>query len=133
MRPEAVYRSYRQLGDHRTDYLLYALPMPSWRMGPDWEDGVRQAEVGPQDERPTTAEVVLPAEPPVLEGAGLRLRPYGADDLETLVASIDEETVRWLSHVPWPYGEAAGLRVPRVRRRLLAGASGPLRDRRRSE
>ena len=107
-RPEAVYRSYRQVGDHRTDYLLYALPMTSWRRGPDWEDGVRQAEVVAQEKRPTTAAVVLPAEPPVLAGAGLRLRPYGADDLESLVASIDEETVRWLSHVPWPYDAAAG-------------------------
>ena len=107
-RPEAVYRSYRQVGAQRTDYLLYALPMPSWGMGPDWTDGVRQAEVDPQVERPPTAEVVLPAEPPVLEGGGLRLRPYRADDLETLTASVDEETVRWLSHVPWPYGEEAG-------------------------
>ena len=107
-RPEALYRSYRQVGDRRADYILYALPMPSWHFGPDWEDGVRQADVEPQDERPPTAEVVLPAEPPVLEGAGLRLRPYRADDLETLVASIDEETVRWLSHVPWPYDEVAG-------------------------
>ena len=109
-RPEAVYRSYRQVGVQRTDYLLYALPMPSWGVGPDWTDGVRQAEVDPQDERPPTAEVVLPAEPPVLEGGGLRLRPYRADDLETLTASVDEETVRWLSHVPWPYGEEAGRR-----------------------
>jgi RimJ/RimL family protein N-acetyltransferase len=107
-RPEAIYRSYRQVADHRTDYVLHALPMPSWHRGPEWEDGIGQAEVGPQDVRPPTAEVVLPAEPPVLEGAGLRLRPYRADDLETLVASIDEETVRWLSHVPWPYDEAAG-------------------------
>jgi RimJ/RimL family protein N-acetyltransferase len=107
-RPEAVYRSYRQVGARRTDYLLYALPMPSWHVGPEWGDGVGRAEVEPQQERPPTAEVLLPAEPPVLEGAGLRLRPYRADDLETLVASIDEETVRWLSHVPWPYDEAAG-------------------------
>ena len=68
-RPEAVYRSYRQVGAQRTDYLLYALPMPSWGMGPEWADGVMQAEVEPQDERPSTAEVVLPAQPPVLEGA----------------------------------------------------------------
>jgi RimJ/RimL family protein N-acetyltransferase len=116
-RPEAVYRSYRQVGERRTDYLLYALPMPSWMMGPDWVDGVGQAEVEPQDERPPTAELALPAEPPVLEGGGLRLRPYRADDLETLVASIDEETVRWLSHVPWPYAEDAG-------RGFLAFAAG---------
>ena len=107
-RPEAVYRSYRQIGEKRTDYILYALPMPSWRVGPEWEDGVRQAEVAPQEERPPTQDVVLPAEPPVLEGAGLRLRAYRAADLEALIASIDEETVRWLSHVPWPYDEAAG-------------------------
>ena len=107
-RPEALYRSYRQVGGQRTDYILYALPMPSWEMGSDWEDGMREAEVEPQNERPPTAEVVLPAEPPVLEGAGLRLRPYRAGDLDTLVASIDEETVRWLGHVPWPYGEEAG-------------------------
>jgi RimJ/RimL family protein N-acetyltransferase len=107
-RPEAVYRSYRQVGDHRTDYVLHALPLPSWHVGPEWDDGIGQAEVEPREERPPVAEVVLPAEPPVLEGAGLRLRPYRADDLETLVASIDEETVRWLSHVPWPYDEAAG-------------------------
>lgn len=107
-RCEAVYRSYRQVGDRRTDFLLYALPMPSWKMGPDWVDGIRQAEVEPADERPPSADVVLPAEPPILEGAGLRLRPYRADDLEPLVGSIDEETVRWLTHVPWPYTEEAG-------------------------
>ena len=107
-RPEAVYRSYRRVSERRTDYILYALPMPSWHVGPEWKDGVGQAQVEPQAERPLTAEVALPAEPPVLEGAGLRLRPYLAGDLETLVASIDEETVRWLSHVPWPYDEAAG-------------------------
>ena len=106
--PEAVYRSYRQLGDRRTDALLYALPMPSWGVGPGWVDGIRQSEVEPADERPATADVVLPAEPPVLEGADLRLRPYRADDLEPLVAAIDEETVRWLTHVPWPYTEEAG-------------------------
>ena len=107
-RPEAVYRSYRQVGERRTDYILYALPMPSWHVGPDWEDGVLQAEVEAQEERPPTAPVSLPAEPPVLEGAGVRLRPYRADDLDVLVSSIDEETVRWLSHVPWPYGVEAG-------------------------
>ena len=32
-RPEALYRSYRQVGGQRTDYILYALPMPSWEMG----------------------------------------------------------------------------------------------------
>jgi RimJ/RimL family protein N-acetyltransferase len=107
-RPEAVYRSYRQLGERRTDYLLYALPMPSWQVGPGWVDGMRQAEVEPMSERPPSAEVVLPAEPPTLAGAGLRLRPYRDDDLESLVASIDGETVRWLHHVPWPYTEEAG-------------------------
>ena len=107
-RPEAIYRSYRQVGAQRTDYILYALPMPSWHVGPEWEDGVGQAQVEAQDERPPTPKVVLPAEPPVLEGAGVRLRPYRADDLDVLVASIDEETVRWLGHVPWPYDEAAG-------------------------
>jgi len=107
-RPEAVYRSYRQVGERRTDYLLYALPMPSWNAGSAWVDGIRQAEVEPAEERPSTAELMLPAEPPTLEGVGLRLRPYRADDLEQLVASIDEETVRWLSHVPWPYDAEAG-------------------------
>lgn len=107
-RPEAVYRSYRQVGDRRTDYFLYSLPLPSWNVGPDWVDGIRQAEVEPQEVRPPTDEVVLPAEPPILEGAGLRLRPYRADDLQTLVASIDEETIRWLTHVPWPYTEEDG-------------------------
>ena len=107
-RPEAIYRSYRQVGAQRTDYILYALPMSSWLMGPSWEDGVLQAEVEAQDERPSTEEIELPAEPPVLEGAGLRLRPYRADDLDVLVASIDEETVRWLRHAPWPYSVEAG-------------------------
>jgi RimJ/RimL family protein N-acetyltransferase len=111
-RPEALYRSYRQVGDHRTDYLLYALPMASWQLGPDWEDGIRQAEVVAKEQRPTTATVVLPAEPPVLTGAGLRLRPYDASDLESLVASIDEETVSWLSHVPWPRNAAMTRSTP---------------------
>ena len=102
-RPEAVYRSYRQIGERRTDYFLYSLPMPSWGVGPGWVDGIRQAEVEPQAERAATAEVVLPAELPVLEGAGLRLRPYRGEDMPTLVGAIDEETVRWLTHVPWPY------------------------------
>ena len=91
--------------------------MPSWNIGPDWVDGIDQAEVEPTDERPPTGRVVLPAEPPVLEGAGLRLRPYRADDLETLVGAIDEETVRWLTHVPWPYTDEAG-------RGFLAFAAG---------
>ena len=116
-RPEAVYRSYRQLGERRTDSLVFALPMPSWNVGPDWVDGIDQAEVEPADERPPSGEVVLPAEPPVLEGAGLRLRPYRTDDLEALVAAIDEETVRWLTHVPWPYTDEAG-------RGFLAFAAG---------
>ncbi len=116
-RPEAVYRSYRQLGERRTDYLVYALPMPSWNVGPDWIDGIRQAVVEPAEERPTTGAVVLPAEPPILEGAGLRLRPYRSDDLEPLVAAIDAETVHWLTHVPWPYTEEAG-------RGFLAFAAG---------
>lgn len=107
-RPEALYRSYRRLGDHRTDYLLYALPMPSWQVGADWVDGVSEAQDEPMAERPAGGEAVLPAEPPVLEGAGLRLRPYRADDLPTLVAAIDEETVRWLTHVPWPYADEEG-------------------------
>lgn len=107
-RPEAIYRSYRQIGAQRTDYVLYALPMTSWLFGPGWEDGVLQAEVEAQEERPPTAEIELPAELPTLEGAGLRLRPYRADDLDTLVASIDEETVRWLSHAPWPYSVEDG-------------------------
>jgi RimJ/RimL family protein N-acetyltransferase len=107
-RPEALYRSYRRLGDHRTDYLLYALPMPSWQVGADWVDGLSEAQDEPMAERPAGGEVVLPAEPPVLEGAGLRLRPYRADDLPTLVAAIDEETVRWLTHVPWPYADEEG-------------------------
>jgi RimJ/RimL family protein N-acetyltransferase len=116
-RPEAVYRSYRQLGERRTDYLVYALPMASWNVGPNWVDGIEQADVEPAGERPPTGAVVLPAEPPVLEGAGLRLRPYRPDDLETLVAAIDEETVRWLTHVPWPYTDEAG-------RGFLAFAAG---------
>jgi len=116
-RPEAVYRSYRQLGDHRTDHVVYALPMPSWGVGPGWTDGIAQSQVEAREERPATREVVLPAEPPVLEGAGLRLRPYRPDDLEPLVAAIDEETVRWLAHVPWPYTEDAG-------RGFLAFAAG---------
>ncbi len=107
-RPEALYRSYRQVGDCRTDYVLSALPLPSWGVGPDWVDGIEQAEVEREEERPPAEALALPAEPPVLEGAGLRLRPYRAEDLEPLVASIDEETVRWLTHVPWPYDEAAG-------------------------
>jgi RimJ/RimL family protein N-acetyltransferase len=107
-RPEALYRSYRRLGDHRTDYLLYALPMPSWQVDADWVDGLSEAQDEPMAERPAGGEVVLPAEPPVLEGAGLRLRPYRADDLPTLVAAIDEETVRWLTHVPWPYADEEG-------------------------
>jgi RimJ/RimL family protein N-acetyltransferase len=106
-RPEAVYRSYRQIGDGRTDYLVYALPMPWWHVGPDWVDGVAQAEIEPLQERPPTADVVLPAQPPVLAGAGLRLRPYRADDLQALAAAIDEETVRWLTLLPWPYTEEA--------------------------
>ncbi len=116
-RPEAVYRSYRQLGQHRTDSIVYALPMPSWNVGPDWVEGIEQAEVEPVTERPPTCEVVLPAEPPILAGLGLRLRPYRADDLEALVDAIDEETVRWLAHVPWPYTEEAG-------RAFLAFAAG---------
>ncbi len=116
-RPEAVYRSYRQLGERRTDSLVFALPMPSWNMGPGWVDGISEAEVAAADERPPTAPVVLPAEPPVLEGAGLRLRPYRSDDLDALVAAIDEETVRWLTHVPWPYTDEAG-------RGFLAFAAG---------
>lgn len=107
-RPEAIYRSYRQVGERRTDYLLYSLPMPSWNVGADWVDGIRQAEVEAREERPPTGDVVLPAEPPTLEGAGLRLRPYRADDLETLVKSIDEEAARWLTQVPWPYTEDDG-------------------------
>ena len=51
---------------------------------------------------------MLPDEPPILEGGGLRLRPYRSDDLEPLVAAIDEETVRWLNRVPWPYTEEEG-------------------------
>jgi RimJ/RimL family protein N-acetyltransferase len=105
---EAVYRSYRQVGESRTDYILFALPMPSWNIGLDWVDGIDQSEVEPEGERPPTAEVLLPAEPPVIEGGGLRLRPYRADDLEPLVAAIDAETVRWLNHVPWPYTTEAG-------------------------
>ena len=107
-RPEALYRSYRRLGVHRTDYLLYALPMPSWQVGAGWVDGIREAQDEPLVERPAGGEVVLPAEPAVLEGAGLRLRPYRADDRSTLVAAIDEETVRWLTHVPWPYADEEG-------------------------
>ena len=107
-RPEALYRSYRRLGDHRTDYLLYALPMPSWQVGADWVDGLSEAQDEPMAKRPAGGEVVLPAEPPVLEGAGLRLRPYRADDLPALVGAIDEETVRWLTHVPWPYTDEEG-------------------------
>jgi RimJ/RimL family protein N-acetyltransferase len=106
--PEAIYRSYRRVGERRTDYLLYALPMASWDVGLSWVDGIRQAEVEPVEERAPGAEPVLSAEPPILEGAGLRLRPYRADDLAPLVAAIDEETVRWLTHVPWPYTEEAG-------------------------
>jgi RimJ/RimL family protein N-acetyltransferase len=107
-RPEAVYRSYRQVGDRRTDYFVYSLPHPSWHVGPGWVDGIRQAEVEPQEVRPPTEEVVLPAAPPILGGAGLRLRPYREDDLQTLVASIDEEAARWLTHAPWPYTEDDG-------------------------
>jgi RimJ/RimL family protein N-acetyltransferase len=91
--------------------------MPSWNVGPDWVDGIAQAEVEPAAERPPTAEVVLPAEPPTLERAGLRLRPYRPDDLEALVGAIDEETIRWLTHVPWPYTDEAG-------RGFLAFAAG---------
>jgi RimJ/RimL family protein N-acetyltransferase len=116
-RPEAVYRSYRQLGERRTDYLVFALPLPSWNVGPDWVDGIAKAEVEPREERPATGKVVLPGEPPVLEGAGLRLRPYRADDLAPLVAAIDAETVHWLTHVPWPYTDEAG-------RGFLAFAAG---------
>lgn len=107
-RPEAVYRSYRQVGERRTDYLLYALPAASWNMGLDWVDGIQQAEIEAVEERPPSAELVLPAEPPILEGAGLRLRPYRSDDLKPLVAAIDEEAVRWLNRVPWPYTEEEG-------------------------
>ena len=107
-RPEALYRSYRRLGAQRTDYLLYALPMPSWQMGAGWVDGIREAQDTPAAERPAGGEAVLPAEPPVLEGSGLRLRPYRADDLPTLVAAIDQETARWLTHVPWPYTNEEG-------------------------
>jgi len=116
-RPEAVYRSYRQLGAHRTDSLVHALPMPSWNLGPGWVDGLADAEVEPLAERPPTPVLRLPDQPPVLEGAGLRLRPYRETDLGPLVAAIDEETVRWLSHVPWPYTEEAG-------RGFLAFAAG---------
>ena len=82
--------------------------MASWRVGPDWVDGIATAEVEPLTERPPTTELRLPDQPPLLEGAGLRLRPYRESDLAPLVAAIDEETVRWLTHVPWPYTEEAG-------------------------
>jgi RimJ/RimL family protein N-acetyltransferase len=107
-RPDAVYRSYRQIGDRRTDYFVYSLPLLATSGDPAWVDGIEQAEVEPQEERPPTDMAVLPAEPPVLEREGLRLRPYRSDDLGTLVASIDEEAVRWLAHVPWPYTEEEG-------------------------
>ncbi|MGO8683134.1 MAG: GNAT family N-acetyltransferase [Thermoleophilia bacterium] len=107
-RPEAIYRSYRQLGEHRTDYYIYALPMPSWHVGPDFVDGIEQAEVAAEHERPASHDVVLPPAPPILAGSGLRLRPYRDDDLAALVASIDEETARWLNHIPWPYSEDEG-------------------------
>lgn len=116
-RPEAVYRSYRQLGAHRTDSLVHALPMASWKVGPGWVDGIAEAEVEPVAERPPTPELRLPDQPPLLEGDGLRLRPYREADLAPLVAAIDEETVRWLTHVPWPYTEEAG-------RGFLAFAAG---------
>ena len=116
-RPEAVYRSYRQLGAQRTDSLVHALPMASWQIGPGWVDGIAAAEVEPLAERPPTAELRLPDQPPLLEGQGLRLRPYRESDLAPLVAAIDDETVRWLTHVPWPYTDEAG-------RGFLAFAAG---------
>ena len=63
-RPEAVYRSYRQLGAHRTDSLVHALPMASWKVGPGWVDGLAEAEVEPIAVRPPTSELRLPDQPP---------------------------------------------------------------------
>ncbi|HMK93030.1 MAG TPA: GNAT family protein, partial [Thermoleophilia bacterium] len=107
-RPEAVLRSYRRQHDHRTDYCLYALPTPSWDHGSGVRDGIDDAEVYPEPLRPVGDEPVLPDVLPVLEGGGLRLRPYRPDDLDALVASIDQEAARWMRSAPWPYDAARG-------------------------
>ena len=106
-RPDAICRSYRRQGDHRTDYLLFALPTPWWDQGTGVRDGIDDAEVYPEEVRPAGDEVVLPGVLPVLEGRGLRLRRYRPDDLDALVASIDEEAARWLRRVTWPYDAEA--------------------------
>jgi RimJ/RimL family protein N-acetyltransferase len=44
---------------------------------------------------------------PVLEGDGLRLRPFRSDDVDRIVeACSDERTRQWLGRLPAPFGEA---------------------------
>jgi len=47
---------------------------------------------------------------PVLEGDGLRLRPWRVDDVPRIVAACrDDRTRQWLGRMPDPYGETEAL------------------------
>ncbi len=107
-RPEAVLRSYRQIGERRSDAIQFGLTKPGWHDEPGRPDGIADAEVEPRSDRPPAGEIVLPAQPPVLADGELRLRPWRDDDLSALVAGTDEVAARWLLSMPWPYTEEAG-------------------------
>ncbi|GAB6983636.1 GNAT family N-acetyltransferase [Nocardioides pyridinolyticus] len=64
-------------------------------------------------------------ENPVVEGGGVRLRPFTAADLPRIVEGLgDAETQHWLSFLPRDPDEAAGRRyLEQVTERLAAGST----------
>jgi RimJ/RimL family protein N-acetyltransferase len=110
-RYEALLRSYRPLGEKRSDCLLFGL-LPHERGGRAATGGTSPAPAAaplPETDhrdRPA-AQPMLPVEQPTLEGHGLRLRPYRDDDLKPMMGIVnDSEALRWITVLPAPYEES---------------------------
>ena len=113
-RPEALFRSYRQVGERRTDCVSYSLLREEWqaRRAAGGSDGSPPDEMllpalsTARTDYPRVAPA-LPTAPPPLGDGTIVLRPYAERDIADLVrACNDPETLRWLTALPKPYTDA---------------------------
>jgi RimJ/RimL family protein N-acetyltransferase len=113
-RPEALFRSYRQMGEWRTDCVSYSLLREEWQSrlaagdsdGSLPDDALLPALAAARTDYPIVTPTLPTAPPPLGDGA-IVLRPYTEADVADMVrACSDPETLRWLTALPTPYTDA---------------------------
>jgi RimJ/RimL family protein N-acetyltransferase len=107
----------------------------AWKLGFTFEGMLRQWLPHRGELRDAWVATLLPEDPrepqrrwldqPVLEGPGIRLRPFQESDAARVVeACRDERTRRWLAELPSPYTEDDALAFIRGRTGLRATGNG---------